>query len=116
MPILEGATIALTSGVLELLDVIESLKPAHLADIESLLIAMAISQGFLTLLYLAGLALALFHPRHKTIHDLAVGSVVTYRLRTEKRVTRPPEGSARNDTSGSLEKLGKKLSTHPPPR
>jgi uncharacterized RDD family membrane protein YckC len=86
MPILEGATIALTSGVLELIDVIESLKPAHLADIESLLIAMAISQGFLTLLYVAGLALALFHPRHKTIHDLAVGSVVTYRLRTEKRV------------------------------
>jgi uncharacterized RDD family membrane protein YckC len=116
MPILEGATIALTSGVLELLDVIESLQPAHLADVQSLLIAIAISQGFLTLLYVAGLAIALFHPRHKAIHDLVVRSVVTYRLRTEKRPPRTPEGSARSDTSGPLEKLGKKLSTHPPPR
>ncbi len=114
MPILAGATIALTSGIPELLDVIESLRPAHLAHLESLLIAMAISQGFMSLLYAAGLGIALFHPRRKTFHDLVVGSVVTYRLRPE-RIGRLPEGSSRSESSGQLEKLARRLSTRPPP-
>jgi uncharacterized RDD family membrane protein YckC/tRNA A-37 threonylcarbamoyl transferase component Bud32 len=112
MPILTGAIIALTSGLPQLLETIESLRPAHLGDLQNVLIAMAISQGFLSLLYLAGLGLAIFHPRAKSLHDLAAGTVVTYRLKTAPAPpSRPRRGS---DTSGELEKLGKKLSTRPP--
>ncbi|MCZ7681309.1 MAG: RDD family protein [Sandaracinaceae bacterium] len=46
MPILTGAIIALTSGVPELLSTIESMRPADLASLQNMLIAMAISQGF----------------------------------------------------------------------
>ncbi len=115
MPILTGAIIALTSGVPELLSTIESMRPADLASLQNMLIAMAISQGFLTLLYVAGLGVAIFHPRKKTLHDLAVGSVVTYRLKHEPAPPASSGGSRSGESSGQLEKLAKKLSTRPPP-
>ncbi len=114
MPILTGAIIALTAGIPELLETIESLHPTHIGDLQNVLIAMAISQGFLTLLYVAGLSVALFHPEGKSLHDLAARSVVTYRLER-------PRGKASGDPSrpgersGELGRLGKKLSTRPPP-
>lgn len=115
MPILTGAIIALTSGVPELLSTIESMRPADLASLQNMLIAMAISQGFLTLLYLAGLAIAVFHPRKKTLHDLAVGSVVTYRLTAEAPRPGKGGGARAGGSSGELEQLARKLSTRPPP-
>lgn len=115
MPILTGAIVALTRGVPELLSKIESMKPADLASLQNMLIAMAISQGFLTLLYLAGLSIAIFHPRHKTLHDLAVGSIVTYRLKPDLSRPTPSGRSRTGESSGELEKLAKKLSTRPPP-
>ena len=113
MPILTGAMIALTAGVPELLSTIESMRPADLASLQNMLIAMAISQGFLTLLYLAGLAIAVFHPRKKALHDLAVGSVVSYRL--AKDGPRPKGAPREGGSSGSLERLAKKLGSSPPP-
>jgi uncharacterized RDD family membrane protein YckC len=43
-------------------------------------VAMAASNGVLTLLFAAGLALAAFHPQKRAVHDLIVGSDVVYRL------------------------------------
>lgn len=109
MPILAGATIALGSGIPELLETIESLRPNSLSDLENFLIATAISQGFLSLLYLTGLGMALFHAQRKTVHDIAVGSVVVYRLKSSAA---PPsrDGTGKH----ALESLGRKLSSRPP--
>lgn len=115
MPIMTGGIIALTSGVPELLSTIESMRPADLASLQNMLIAMAISQGFLTLLYLAGLAIAVFHPRNKTLHDLAVGSVVTYRFAAEAPRTGKGGSARAGGSSGELEQLARKLSNRPPP-
>ena len=114
MPILTGATIALTAGIPELLETIESLHPTHIGDLQNVLIAMAISQGFLTLLYVAGLSVALFHPEGKSLHDLAARSVVTYRLE-RPRAKASGDPSRPGERSGELGRLGKKLSTRPPP-
>ncbi|HBQ14574.1 MAG: protein kinase [Sandaracinaceae bacterium] len=114
MPILAGATIALTSGIPELLDTIESLKPRSLDSMQNLLVAMAISHGFLTLLYIVGLGLAVFHPLRATLHDLAVGSMVTYRLKTSA-VAGPGSSSGVREPTEKMQKLAKKLSTRPPP-
>src|SRR5690606_30044810 len=110
MPILTGAIIALTAGIPQLPGTIESLHPTHIGDLQNVLIAIAISQGFLTLLYLAGLGMAIFHPRRKSLHDLAAGTIVTYRLKAAES-----KKGRSGERSGELEKLGKKLSNRPPP-
>jgi uncharacterized RDD family membrane protein YckC len=85
MPLVTGATIGLSAGLPELIMTIEKLRPQSLGNLETFLVAMAISHGLLTLLWLGGLLLAGFHPKRKTVHDLLVGSVVTYRLEPEQR-------------------------------
>ncbi|MGE0791214.1 MAG: protein kinase [Sandaracinaceae bacterium] len=85
MPILAGGIIALTSGVPELLDTIENLRPDSLDQLQGVLYAMAISHGALTLLYLVGLGVAMFHPARKTLHDFACGTVVVYKLKKPKK-------------------------------
>ena len=112
MPILTGATIALTSGIPELLETIEGLRPDSLAELQSLLVAIAISHGFLSLLYVLGLGMAIFHRERKTVHDMVAGSLVTYRIKPSHAV--PPRSST-GPSAASLEKLGQKLSTRPPP-
>ncbi|MFW6051274.1 MAG: protein kinase domain-containing protein [Myxococcota bacterium] len=80
MPLVAAATILLSQGLPQLQSTIEQLRPAQMGELQQLVVAMAISHGFLSLLYAAGLGLAAFHPEKRAAHDLLVGSVVTYRL------------------------------------
>jgi len=75
-----GVMILLTEGRGELVATIEQLQPAQVTHVQNLIVAIAISNGVLSLLYAAGLVLAAFHPQKRALHDLLVGSVVTYRL------------------------------------
>ncbi len=81
-PILAGLTILLAQGAPRLIDTIEQMQPQELERAQNLVVAVAISNGFLTLLFGSGLLLAAFHPQKRALHDLVVGSVVTYRLRS----------------------------------
>jgi uncharacterized RDD family membrane protein YckC len=117
MPIFTAVTIAATSGIDQLLHMIESLRPADLPELRSLLMAMAISQGFMTLLYLAGLCVALFHPQRKTLHDLLLRTVVTYRLKNEAPPRSTQSASSVRGPSTDRSRSGaKKQSSRPPPR
>ncbi|MFK7988791.1 MAG: protein kinase [Sandaracinaceae bacterium] len=109
-PLLVGATIAMTSGIPELLETIEGLRPDSLDSLHGVLMAMAISHGFMTLLYLVGIGIALFNDQRKTLHDLAVGSVVTYRL---DRAEAPPS-SKRAVASRAASSSSRVRSTRPP--
>lgn len=80
MPIVAGVLIALSEGLPELRDVIEGLQPNQVNQVKSIVVAIAVSNALLSLLYVAGLALAAFHPHKRALHDLVAGSVVTYRL------------------------------------
>ena len=120
MPILAGATIALSAGIPELLQTMEGLQAESIADLQNLLIASGLSHGFLTVLYFVGLGVAAFHPEKKTVHDMVLGTVVVYRL--DRRMAATVEtapASKVGSTSTKLEKLGKKLneklSNRPPP-
>jgi uncharacterized RDD family membrane protein YckC len=79
-PVVVGVMILYAQGAPGLEETIERLQPQELEQLQSLLMAIGISNGFLSLLYGAGLAMAAFHPTKRAIHDLVVGSVVTYRL------------------------------------
>ncbi|MCS6799155.1 MAG: protein kinase [Myxococcota bacterium] len=81
MPIAAGITILRYHGMDDLRATIEQLQPHELGAVQELVVAIAVSHGFLTLLYAAGLLLAAFHPQKRALHDLLVGSVATYRLR-----------------------------------
>lgn len=81
LPFLVGLVILLTQGGGRLLDTINKMQPSQMESFKSFLIAIAIGNGLLTLLYLAGLALAAFHPQKRAAHDLVAGSEVVYRLR-----------------------------------
>ena len=59
------------------------MQPAELDAFQSLLVAIAIGNALLTLLYLGGLLLAAFHPQKRAAHDLVVGSEVVYKLRSK---------------------------------
>ncbi|MEM9191985.1 MAG: protein kinase [Myxococcota bacterium] len=80
LPLLSGLTVGIAQGTGPLISAIEQLNAQELDDVQNLFVAIAISNGFLTLLYGAGLAIAAFHPEKRALHDLAAGSVVTYRL------------------------------------
>ncbi len=118
MPMLAGATIALSAGIPELLETMEGLRAESLDDLQNLLIAAGLSHGFLSVLYVVGLGIALFHPERKTVHDMVLGTVVVYRLgraRHGARAVRSPSGVAAG--SARLEALGKKLGdSRPSPR
>ena len=81
-PTLAGLTILYAQGAPELVETIEQLSPQEMPRLQNLVVALAISNGFMTLLYGSGLALAAFHPHKRALHDLVAGSVVTYRLRS----------------------------------
>lgn len=80
-PMLAGGMILLAQGAPELIETIEHLRPQEFQQVQNLVVAIAISNGFMTLLYASGLVLAAFHPQKRALHDLAAGSVVVYRLR-----------------------------------
>lgn len=78
---LVGLVILLTQGRGGLLHTINQMQPSQMESFQALLIAIVVGNGLLTLLYLAGLALAAFHPQKRAAHDLVAGSEVVYRLR-----------------------------------
>ncbi len=80
LPFLVGLVILLTQGTSTLEQIIDHMQPAQLDAFRSLVVAVAIGNLLLTLLWLAGLALAAFHPQKRAAHDLVVGSEVIYRL------------------------------------
>ena len=75
---------ALFRGYGALLDTVELVRPDQIAQAQQLLVASAISNGMLTLLFGAGLALAAFHKQKRALHDLLVGSVVTYTVGNDR--------------------------------
>ena len=79
-PVLAFATIGLYEGGAQALSTLEELSPQELDRVQDLVTAIAISNGFMTLLYFSGLAVAAFHRHKRALHDLVVGSVVVYRL------------------------------------
>jgi hypothetical protein len=81
LPFLVGLVILLTRGAEALERSLEHLQPAELDSLKGLLIAVAIGNALLSLLWVAGLVLAAFHPSKRAAHDLVVGSRVVYRLR-----------------------------------
>jgi tRNA A-37 threonylcarbamoyl transferase component Bud32/uncharacterized RDD family membrane protein YckC len=87
LPFLLGAVILVTKGQSQLRNVIERLQPREAAEAKSVVIALAISHGILTLMWVAGLVYAAFNPERRAFHDLVAGSRVTYAFR---RVSLPP--------------------------
>ncbi|MCB9595779.1 MAG: protein kinase [Sandaracinaceae bacterium] len=115
MPMLAGATLALSSGIPELLETMEGLRAESLADLQNLLLAAALSHGFLSVVYVVGLGVALFHPQNKTVHDMVLGTVVVYRLdRRVAKARKVASSSGVGSTSTQLQELGKKLGSRPP--
>jgi uncharacterized RDD family membrane protein YckC len=88
MPFVVGFMLLMTGGVPLLRSVLERVQPAELQELRTFAVAVAASNGVLTLLYAAGLALAAFHPQKRAAHDLIVGSQVVYRLHEPRRKRR----------------------------
>jgi uncharacterized RDD family membrane protein YckC len=84
LPFMAGLVILLTEGRSELRLTIERMQPRELDAFQAVVLAIAIGNALLTLLYVGGLALAAFHPQKRAAHDLVVGSEVVYKLRGRK--------------------------------
>ncbi|HHH27215.1 MAG TPA: hypothetical protein ENK57_02540, partial [Polyangiaceae bacterium] len=110
MPIIAAVTIALSSGVPELLSTMEGLRAESLEDLQGILIAAGVSHGFLTVIYFVGLVVALFHPETKAVHDMLLGTHVVYRLKRGVVADHRRASTASfASTSTKLEKLAKRL-------
>jgi len=83
LPLLVGLIILLTEGTDELTRAVERLDATELAAVESVIVAYAVSNGLLSLIYAAGMVMAAFHPDRRAVHDIIVGSEVVYELRSE---------------------------------
>jgi uncharacterized RDD family membrane protein YckC len=83
LPFVVGVTTLFTRGATHVRTLIEHMTPRESAELQSIVMAIAISHGVLTLLYLGGLAFAAFDRRHRAFHDLLVDSEVVYRIREE---------------------------------
>lgn len=81
LPFLAGLVILLTQGRGGLTLAVQQIQLSNVDAFQALVLAVAVSNVLLSLLYAAGLALAAFHPRKRAVHDLVVGSEVVYRLR-----------------------------------
>lgn len=79
-PFLTGLVILLTQGGGGLSVAIEQIQLTNVDAFQALVLAVAVSNILLSLLFAAGLALAAFHPGKRAMHDLVVGSEVVYRL------------------------------------
>ena len=80
LPFLIGGTTFLAQGAAVLTDTIERLNATELHEVQNLIVAVAIGNGFMTLLYASGLVMAIFHADKQTAHDLLVDTRVRYRL------------------------------------
>ncbi|MBI2392991.1 MAG: protein kinase [Deltaproteobacteria bacterium] len=81
LPIFLAAVVLVTQGTSHLRSVVERLQPLEAAEAKSILLTMAISNAVFTLLWLAGMAMTLFNPERRALHDLMSGSRVTYAFR-----------------------------------
>jgi uncharacterized RDD family membrane protein YckC/tRNA A-37 threonylcarbamoyl transferase component Bud32 len=80
LPAALGIVVFITRGRMGLKNVIEHLQGAELEELQSFLMAFAVSHVLASALYVTGLALAAFHPQKRAAHDLVAGSEVVYRM------------------------------------
>lgn len=78
MPMVLGAMILTTQGFEGLTTTIEQLRFGEMGRLQAVLMAMLVSNGVLSVMYLSGLGLAAFHRHKQSLHDLTVDSVVRY--------------------------------------
>ena len=81
MPIWVAFTVLFTEGFDTLAVLIERLDARELDAVRSLATAVVIGNALMSLLYVAGLALAAFHPHKRAMHDLVVSSQVRFDLK-----------------------------------
>ncbi len=87
LPFLIGFIILLSEGASALEAILERMQPKELDALQAFVTAIVIGNALLTLLYIAGLVLAAFHPQKRAAHDLVVGTEVVYRLRPVERTS-----------------------------
>jgi len=81
LPFFAGLVILLTEGRGGLQMAVRQIQLTDMDAFKGLVIAVALGNVLLSLLYAAGLVLAAFHPEKRAAHDLIVGSEVVYRLK-----------------------------------
>jgi uncharacterized RDD family membrane protein YckC len=81
LPALVGVVILLTQGRHHLAEAIARMKPSELSDFRGVVVAFAVSNVLLTLLYAVSIGIAAFHPQKRAVHDFLGSSEVVYRLR-----------------------------------
>ena len=77
-PLLVGMIILFTEGSASFIEAVEYMQPTHVETFKSWLIAAAVSNGLISILYFMGLGMAAFHSRGQALHDLVAGSQVIY--------------------------------------
>lgn len=80
MPFLLALNIFLTQGLDQLSALVSQLDARELDAVQSVAVSVGVNYALLSLLYLAGLVLAAFHPGKRAAHDLVVGTHVRYAL------------------------------------
>jgi uncharacterized RDD family membrane protein YckC len=80
LPFFAGLVILLTQGRGGLTMAVHQIQLNNLEAFQGLVLAVLLGNALLGLLYVAGLALAAFHPKKQAAHDVLVGSEVVYRL------------------------------------
>ena len=93
LPFFAGTVLLITKGTSHLRAVVEHLQPREMAEARSMVLALAISHGVLTLIWIAGLVFAAFNPERRAFHDIVAGSHVTYVFR---RLSLPPSAPTAN--------------------
>lgn len=81
LPFFAGFVILLTEGRGGLSVAVHQIQLTNVDAFRGFVLAVALGNALLSLLYVAGLALAAFHPEKRAAHDLIVGSEVVYRLK-----------------------------------
>lgn len=81
LPFFAGLVILLTEGRGGLSLAIRQIQLTDVDAFKGLVLAVALGNVLLSLLYGAGLMIAAFHPEKRAAHDLLVGSEVVYRLK-----------------------------------
>ncbi|MEM9073726.1 MAG: protein kinase [Myxococcota bacterium] len=83
MPIALGAAIWFSEGFGGLTTTIEQLRIGEMGRLQDVLVAIAVGNGVLSLLYAGGLVLAAFHNKKRSMHDMLTDTVVRYVLPEE---------------------------------
>lgn len=90
LPLYVAVTVLVTQGASNLRLLVEHLEPRQAAEARSIVLAVGISNGILTLLWMAGIAMALFNAERRALHDVLSGSRVTYAFRRISMPSPPP--------------------------